>query len=35
MRRFVLLAVVALVAAAVLWLGGGVVVQWLKSLHGH
>jgi hypothetical protein len=26
--------VVALLVAVLLWLGGGVVVQWVKSLHG-
>jgi hypothetical protein len=34
MRRFVVWVVVALAVAALLWLGGGVVVQWVKSLHG-
>ena len=35
MRRLILLAVVALLVAGLLWLGGGVVLQWLRSLHGH
>ena len=35
MRKAILLAVVALVVAAVIWFGGGVVLGWLRALHGH
>lgn len=34
MRRTVMLAVAALAAAAVVWFFGGMVMQWLRSLHG-
>lgn len=34
MRKFIVLAAVALILAAALWFGGGRVVGWLKALHG-
>jgi hypothetical protein len=35
MRRFLLFAVLALAIAALVRFGGGAVVGWLRSLHGH
>ncbi len=34
MRKFIVLAAVALIVAAALWFGGEKVVAWLKAFHG-
>lgn len=35
MKRFLVLAVIALAVAGVLWFGGGALVGMLKAMHGH
>jgi len=34
MRKFVVVAVIAVGAACLLWFGGSTIVGWLKAFHG-
>jgi len=35
MRKFFVLAIIALAVAGLLWFGGGALVRMLKAMHGH